>query len=77
MTPSTCLYIAKVLAMLSSGFVMEGVTLAVLNISDGMTRRLSIGLAICIFGALQCLIFGSLFAIIAELKKDQGETDGI
>lgn len=70
MTTSTCLYISKVLAAICSGFVMEGVFLAVQTISDGMTMRLSIGLAICIFGALQCLIFGSLSAIVAELKND-------
>lgn len=74
MKVSTCLYISKVLAAICSGFVMEGAFLAIQTIGGGMTSRLSIGLAVCIFGALQCLIFGSLFAIIAELKLDQGDT---
>ena len=77
MKPSTCLYIAEVLAAFCGYFVFTGIIYAICAAKLGMDGQLSLRLAICIFGALQCLIFGSLFAIIAELKLDQGETYGI
>ena len=74
MKASICLYIAKTLAMLCGASVLAGIGIAVCVAINGMDGQLSLGLAICIFAAIQELIFGSLFAIIAELKLDQGET---
>lgn len=50
--------------------VVAGASLAICVALNGMDARLSMGLAICIFAAIQELILGSLFAILAELKRD-------
>lgn len=74
MKASLCLNIAKTLAILCGASVLAGTGISICIAMNGMDGQLSLGLAICIFAAIQELIFGSLFALIAELKLDQGET---